>query len=62
MSYQLLNQEIEIPRACPNCDGKMKAIQYDAPLKILGSRTWHICTKCNYEQQIGDFKKELMSV
>lgn len=60
MSYQLLKQKIEIPRPCPNCDGKMEKIEYDAPLNILGKRQWHVCTKCNFEQQVGDFKKELM--
>lgn len=52
-------QELEIPRACPNCQGKLFVIAYDAVLNFLKTRNWIVCKSCNYEQQLEDFKKEL---
>jgi len=58
----MLMNQINIPLACPSCDGKMYSIRYDAPLKILKERSWQICKECGFEQSTDDFKKELWTV
>jgi len=54
--------QINIPLSCPSCDGKMYAVSYDAPLKILKERSWQVCKECGFEQQADDFKRMLLTV
>lgn len=51
-----------IPISCPNCSGKMVAIQYETSLKILRSRSWQVCKECNFQRSADDFKKSLLTV
>ena len=60
-----MNQLIEgmpIPVPCPKCDGKMVAVKYDTPLKILRQRSWQICKECWFERSADDFKNQLLTV
>jgi len=54
--------QINIPLACPSCEGKMYSVRYDAPLKILKERSWQICKECGFEQSTDDFKMRLLTV
>ncbi len=58
----MLMNQINIPLACPSCDGKICSIRYDAPLKILKERSWQICKECGFEQSTDDFKMKLWTV
>ncbi|MEM3064961.1 MAG: hypothetical protein QW177_06270 [Candidatus Nitrosotenuis sp.] len=51
--------KIDIPLPCPRCGGKMYSVSYDAPLKVLSRRTWHVCKECNFTQNAEEFKKML---
>ncbi|MEW6043001.1 MAG: hypothetical protein AB1608_01950 [Thermoproteota archaeon] len=51
--------KIDIPLPCPKCGGKMYSISYDAPLKVLTHRTWHVCKECAFTQNAEEFKKTL---
>lgn len=53
---------IQIPLPCPKCDGKMVATRYDATIKILKERSWHVCKDCNFQQSVDDFKNSLLTV
>ena len=54
--------KIKIPLSCASCMGKMNALNYDAPLKILKERCWLVCTECDYEIQAEDFKRNLLTI
>ena len=54
--------QISIPLSCPTCDGRMYAIRFDSPLKILKERGWQICKTCGFERSIEDFKKGLLTI
>jgi len=58
----MMMNQINIPLSCPSCDGKMYAVRYDAPLKILKQRSWQICKECGFQQQADDFKSRLLTV
>lgn len=53
---------ISIPLSCPKCGAKLKAVRYDVLLNVLKKRSWHICTACNFEREVDDFKKELLTI
>ncbi len=58
----MLMNQINIPLACPSCDGNMYDESYDTPLKNLKERSWQVCKECGFEQSTDDFKKELWTV
>jgi len=48
---------------CPKCDGgNLFYTKYDAPLKILKERSWHMCKDCGYQIQMDEWKKSLFCV
>lgn len=51
--------KIDILLPCPKCGGKMYSTGYHSSLRILKSRTWHVCTNCDFERDTEDFKKTL---
>lgn len=53
---------IEVPTPCPLCGGRMYAIQYHAPLKILKQRSFLECGVCDFAETADDFKKRLLTV
>ena len=53
---------ISIPLSCPKCGAKLQAVRYDVLLNILKKRSWHVCTVCNYEREVDDFKRELCCI
>jgi len=55
-------QEMEIPLACPNCEGKLVVVSWDAVLNFLKKRSWIVCKNCSYEQSVEQYKKELFTV
>lgn len=55
-------QKIDIPLFCPTCDGRMYAVSYDPPLKILKDRSWFVCKSCDYDILAEDFKKTLFTI
>lgn len=57
-----MSNYLPIPIPCPKCDGKMNVIGYDATLKFLKQRSWHVCKECGFQQNIDDFKKSLLTV
>lgn len=54
--------KINIPLSCPSCSGKMYALRYETPLKILKERGWLVCKECDYEIQTEYFKNRLFTV
>ena len=57
-----MESQIQIPLPCPRCGEKMIAVKYQAPLQILKNPGWHICTSCDFEQRIDEFKQSLLTV
>lgn len=51
--------KIDIPLPCPDCGGKMYSVGYDATLRILKNRTWHVCKECRFTRNVEEFKKTL---
>ena len=58
----MLFVKIDIPIPCPKCGGKMYSTSYDAPLKVLRYRTWHVCKECTFTRNVDDFKKTLFCI
>lgn len=52
----------DIPLPCPQCGGRMFSVGYQATLKILKNRTWHVCKECDFEQDAEVFKRALFCV
>ena len=53
---------MSIPIPCPKCGGKMNVLGYDATLKFLKQRSWHVCKECDFQQNIDEFKKSLLTI
>lgn len=53
---------IWIPVPCPRCNGKMIAVRYEAPLKILKGSSWQICKRCGFQRSAEEFKQKLLTV
>jgi C4-type Zn-finger protein len=53
------NMEIEIPLACPKCQGRLYSVSYETSFNILKKRSWQVCKDCNYERNTDDFKKSI---
>jgi len=51
-----------IPLPCPKCYGKMVAVRYDAVLKVLKDRGWHICKECDFQRNTDEFKEALFTI
>ena len=62
MSCMLKLEGISIPIPCPRCNGKMIAVRYEAPLKILKERSWQICKRCGFQRSAEEFKQRLLTV
>lgn len=57
-----MSNYMSIPIPCPKCGGKMNVIRYDAALNFLKQRSWHVCRECDYQRNIDDFKKALLTI
>jgi len=53
---------VNIPLPCPECGGRMYSVGYQATIKILKNRTWHVCKECDFERDTEDFKRALFCV
>lgn len=51
--------KIDIPLSCPKCGGRMYSIGYEATLKILRPRIWHVCKQCEFSRDVEDFKRTI---
>ena len=54
--------ERKVPLSCPNCTNTLSLEGYDAQLKVLKPRYWHVCNQCGFDRSLDDFKRELFSV
>ncbi len=57
-----MSNYMSIPIPCPKCGGKMNIIRYDAALNFLKQRSWYVCRECDYQRNIDDFKKALLTI
>jgi len=57
-----ITEAFSIPLSCPKCEGKMIAIKYSDPSQIFDEHSVQMCKECDYQIQIDDFKKQLLTV
>ena len=54
MSQRLLNIK------CPECGSNTLYLAiWEQIWKILKPRSWHFCSQCGYEKEVGQLKKEM---
>ena len=57
-----ITEAFSIPLSCPKCEGKMIAVKYSDPSQIFDEHNVQMCKECDYQIQIDDFKKQLLTV
>ena len=57
-----ITEAFSIPLPCPKCEGKMIAVKYADPSQIYDGHNIQMCKECEYQIQIDDFKKQLLTV
>ena len=53
---------MDIPLACPRCNGKMYVFCHDVIFNILKKRSWHICKSCNFLRDAKSFQDSICTV
>jgi len=51
-----------IPFPCPKCEGELITVKYGDPSQIFDENSIQFCKRCDYQIQVEDFKKELLTV